>query len=522
MSADRAVRALIPVSRPAATPGAAVPGVLAVRPAARGTPPVTTTAHLHHGPQLTRWAWVVALVVAVTHVVVNWLSPYGVHRDELLYLAMGQHLRLWAMDFPPFIAVVAEITRTVAGDARVAGSVAVLRLAPAVAAGLLVLLAAILARDLGGRRGPQVLAAGTVAASPLFLRAGGLFQPVVFDQLWWTVGFLALVRLGRAVGMDARGPAAPPAARTLDVAPRPARRRLPGATWWHTPEAPHWLLLGAAVGFGLLTKFSIAFFAAGALVGVVATPLRRALRTPGPWLAAGLALAIGAPSLVGQLRLGWPVAAQMDDLRASQLARVGPVEFLGGQLLLGPAVLLAVAGLVVLVAPPRPLTVLRGSRRSSPSVCSSSGTARPTTPDPCTRCSGRRERWPWAPAAGARTPRAPGRTGGRGCASSPPPCSSRCTARRRSRSGSRCSPPRPWRATPRRWERAPRPTPVVASRCRRTTPTCSAGPSSSARRPTPGSRSRPTRARAPRSSPATTDRRARSPCTARASGCRRW
>jgi hypothetical protein len=207
-----------------------------------------------------------------------------------------------------------------------------------------------------------VLAAGTVAASPLFLRAGGLFQPVVFDQLWWTVGFLALVRLGRAAGMDARGPAAPPAARTLDVAPRPARRRLPGATWWHTPEAPHWLLLGTAVGFGLLTKFSIVFFAAGALVGVVATPLRRALRTPGPWLAAGLALAIGAPSLVGQLRLGWPVAAQMDDLRASQLARVGPVEFLGGQLLLGPAVLLAVAGLVVLVAPPRPLTVLRAGR----------------------------------------------------------------------------------------------------------------------------------------------------------------
>src|SRR5687768_3337188 len=36
----------------------------------------------------------------------------------------------------------------------------------------------------------------------------------------------------------------------------------------------------------------------------------------------------------------------MGDIRASQLARIGPLEFLTGQLLWGPAVLLAGAGLV--------------------------------------------------------------------------------------------------------------------------------------------------------------------------------
>lgn len=372
---DPAARSLTPARRsspvrgvpvpPRATP-AGDPALPAVLPAPREHERAPAAPPAHRGQRalrLTPWAWALAAATVMAHVVANVWSPYGVHRDELLYLAMGEHLRVWRMDFPPFIAVLAQVTRALAGDERVAASVAVLRLVPALATGALVLLAAVLARELGGRRAPQLLAAGTVAASPLFLRAGSLFQPVVFDQLWWTLGFLALVRLGRA--WDFAPADAPRTPRlTLDVTPRAAGRardwrahdhRLQRwrTRWRRTREARAWLLLGAAVGLGLLTKFSIAFFAVGALAGVLATPLRRAFRTPGPWAAAVLALALGAPSVVGQLRLGWPVAGQMADLRASQLARVGPAEFLGGQLLLGPAVLLALAGLTALLAAPR-------------------------------------------------------------------------------------------------------------------------------------------------------------------------
>ena len=254
------------------------------------------------------------------HVLTNAWSPYGVHRDELLYLAMGRHLRLWAMDFPPFIALAAQLTRALAwpiAGAYGVASVTVLRLLPALAAAALVVLAAELARTLGGGRGAQWLAAGCVLASPLYLRTGSLFQPVVFDQLWWTLALYALVRLGRVPGTR--------------------------------EDARDWLLLGAALGFGLLTKFSVAFIAAGIVGGVLVTPLRRALRTPWPWAAVLLALGIGAPSVVGQLQLGWPVMRQMADLKASQLAHVGPREFLVGQLLLGPAVLLAALGLWVLL-----------------------------------------------------------------------------------------------------------------------------------------------------------------------------
>jgi hypothetical protein len=55
---------------------------------------------------------------------------------------------------------------------------------------------------------------------------------------------------------------------------------------------------------------------------------------------------------VGQVRLGFPVLAQMADLRESQLEGIGPADFLVGQLLWGPAVLLAIAGLYGLLGRP--------------------------------------------------------------------------------------------------------------------------------------------------------------------------
>lgn len=266
-----------------------------------------------------------ATATALLHGVTNAVSPYGVHRDELLYLAMGRHLRLWGMDFPPFIAVAAQLTRALAwplgGDRALGASTALLRVLPALAAGAIVVLAAAVARRLGGGRGAQLLAAAAVLASPLYLRAGSLFQPVVFDQLWWTLALWALVRLGRNALVPLGG------------APDGAR-----------PDRRGWLLLGLALGLGLLTKFSVAFVAVGVLAGVLATPLRRALRTPWPWAAAGLAVLIGAPSVVGQVRLGWPVMKQMADLRASQLVHAGPLTFVGGQLLFGPIVVLGALG----------------------------------------------------------------------------------------------------------------------------------------------------------------------------------
>ncbi len=251
--------------------------------------------------------------VAVIHILVAVFTPYELHRDEFLYMAMGRNLRLFAMDFPPFIAILSEVQRALLGDALWG-----IRLGPALAHGALVLMTGLLAWRLGGNRFAQVLAMAVVAVGPLYLRAGSLFQPVALEQLWWTSALYALVVLA-----DDRT---------------------------NEPSLKHWALLGTAGGIGLLTKFSILIFGAGVLAAIIIAR-RGWLREPGPWMALGFALILGAPSWIGQIQLGWPLVPQMQTLRHGQLHHVGYGSFLLEQVLMhGPVgFLLAVAGAAGLI-----------------------------------------------------------------------------------------------------------------------------------------------------------------------------
>ncbi len=266
-------------------------------------------------------AWVAACLAGAVHLLPQ--PGYGFHRDELLYLAMGEHLEPFRMGFPPMIAALAQLARALPLELLTA-----LRLLPALAVAGLVLVAAGTCRALGGSRAAQGFTALATAVAPLFLRAGTLFQPVVFEQLWWSLAALALARL-------------------LDGADR---------RWW--------LGLGAAVGAGALTKFSVAFLGAGLAAAVVLSPLRAALRTRWPWLALGVAAVLAAPSVAGQVARGWPFLAQMEALQAHQLDQMNRLDFVTGQfLMLGPAAPLWLVGLGALLAAPalrrfRPLGIL--------------------------------------------------------------------------------------------------------------------------------------------------------------------
>jgi hypothetical protein len=273
---------------------------------------VTTSAPPDDDRPSFEWngAIAIAVVVFVAHIVVNATTPYGIHRDELLYAAMGNHLRLFRMDFPPAIAIMAVLERFIGGDSLVS-----LRMLPAIAGAAITLLAMGIARELGGGRFAQLFTAIACAMHPLFLRPSNLFQPVVFDQLWWTAALFALARFER------------------------------------TRDAKWWTALGIIGGLGLLNKFSILFFGFGLLIALLIVD-RTALRTWGPWRALAISLVIGSPSLIGQIQLGWPVVSQMEVLKRSQLTHVSFGSFLSWQMLLGPLLLVAIAGAVYLLRAP--------------------------------------------------------------------------------------------------------------------------------------------------------------------------
>ena len=261
---------------------------------------------------------IAGLVVAslVLHATVIAVTPFGIHRDEFLYFSMGNHLRLWHMDFPPAIAMLGALSQGLFGH-----TIATARVFPAIEGTLLMVLAALTARELGGGRFAQGLAAFAVLASPMFERNATLFQPVVLDQICWTLALFAIARVARvrADGGNTRNP---------------------------------WLAFGVAIGLGLLCKFSILFLCVSVLAAVLLTPMRRELLAPWPWLAVLIMLVLGSPSIVGQITLHFPVVAQMRDLGATQLVHVTASEYIGTQLLnIGPGgIVVAIIGAAVMLA----------------------------------------------------------------------------------------------------------------------------------------------------------------------------
>ena len=94
---------------------------------------------------------------------------YGYFWDELYYLAASEHLDFGYFDYPPFIAIITAITRWLLGDSLFA-----LHFFPAMAGALLVLLAGLMARQLGGGRFAQGLAALAIVVAPVYLALNSL------------------------------------------------------------------------------------------------------------------------------------------------------------------------------------------------------------------------------------------------------------------------------------------------------------------------------------------------------------
>lgn len=252
-----------------------------------------------------------AIVLAAVALAIHLLPRpgYGFHRDELLYLAMADHLDFLRMQFPPLIAVLGWVAKY----APIGLQSAVHLLSGLAAAGI-VLTGVVIARRLGAGREGCVIAGVALVGAPLLVRGGALFQPVIFEMLWWSVAMLAFAAL-------------------LDDGDR---------RWW--------LVMGAMAGLGGLTKFSAAIFGGAMGIAVILSPLRKDFRGRWPWIAVVIGGAIALPSVVGQMHWDWPFFVQAQILRATQLARVTPGEFLAGQLLLaGIASPVLIAGFVGLL-----------------------------------------------------------------------------------------------------------------------------------------------------------------------------
>ncbi len=220
-------------------------------------------------------------------------SRYGYFGDELYFMACGEHLDWGYVDQPPLIGVVAWLVRHTLGTSLLA-----MRLPSALAGVLLVVLAALLARELGGGRFAMSLAALTTGLAGVYLVMHYLFTMNAFEPLLWTACALVVVRIVKT-----------------------ADQRL-------------WLLFGLLAGLGLQTKYSMAVYGFGLVVGVLLSPERRAFAKPWIWLGGAVALLVFLPNLVWNVQHHWPFLELMRNIRASGRDVVlGPVEYVLRQVL---------------------------------------------------------------------------------------------------------------------------------------------------------------------------------------------
>ena len=133
------------------------------------------------------WRPVGAVVVVTGVLLLAVAGRYGYHRDELYFIACGRHLAWGYPDQGPVTPVLARLM-----DDLAPASPTVLRL-PAIASALgSTVLAAWLARQLGGAAFAQLLTAVVVAGGVLTLLAGHVLVTATVDLIVW-VAIIALV-----------------------------------------------------------------------------------------------------------------------------------------------------------------------------------------------------------------------------------------------------------------------------------------------------------------------------------------
>lgn len=236
---------------------------MSVVPGQRRPDPSETAAPrarlLAAGPALIGLA-VIVLLLAVS-------ARYGYHRDEFYYLMSGGHPALGYVDNPPLVPWLARAQAALFGDSPTG-----LRVVPALATGLCVVITGRTARELGGDRVAAVVAAAAVAGAAFPIATGHMLSTSTIDLLAWTASSWLLVRALRDGGRV-------------------------------------WAAVGLVAGVGLLDKALVAAFLGAVAVGVLAVGPRGVFRDPWLWGGLLLALALWAPHLVWQAAHGWPQLA---------------------------------------------------------------------------------------------------------------------------------------------------------------------------------------------------------------------
>jgi len=218
-------------------------------------------------------------------------EQYGFDRDELYFLDFARHLQASYVDQPVFAPLMAWVSLKLFGV-----SLAGLRVWSALAAWATVVVGGLLAREFGGGKRAQLLAAIGTATMPVVLGAAHVANTTSYALLAWAGLALVAARIGR------------------------------------TGDCRWWLAAGLVAGLGLADDHSMAFFAIALVIGALLSGGRPMIWNR--WFLAGavIAVAFEVPDLWWQAQHGWATIAMTKALSHENggLANIG--TWVAGQL----------------------------------------------------------------------------------------------------------------------------------------------------------------------------------------------
>ena len=240
------------------------------------------------GPFDRRVIWVGGIVFAVLMALSD---RYGFDRDELYFLDGARHLQASYVDQPVLAPLFAWVSLKLFGV-----SLPGLRVWPALAAGATVVVGALTAREFGGGKRAQLLAAIGTATMPVLLGAAHVANTTSYAVLAWAGLALVVARIGR------------------------------------TGDCRWWLAGGLVAGLGVADDHSVSFFAIALVIGALLSGGRRMIWNG--WFLAGavIAVAFEVPDLWWQAQHGWATIAMTEALNRENggLANIG--TWVAGQL----------------------------------------------------------------------------------------------------------------------------------------------------------------------------------------------
>jgi hypothetical protein len=214
-------------------------------------------------------------------------TKYELHRDELLYFNMGDHLSFGYASVPPLIGFFAFVVKLFFGY-----SVFGLRLLPAILGGATIIIIAKIVKELGGGIFALFIACLAFLLSTGFLLFDTLFTPNVVEQFLWLLITFYIIRMVSNFNQKL------------------------------------WICIGILVGLAFLNKYSVAFFVIGLVIALLTSPYRKLLSSRYFLYALLISFFIVLPNILWQYFHNFPFIHHMNELENTQFKNTSFTSFI--------------------------------------------------------------------------------------------------------------------------------------------------------------------------------------------------